>query len=184
MHNRWPDKLAEKFQKNPLFLNLAVVNAGIGGNRICDDGLARFEHDALNIKRVKYIIVLYGINDMIHLNTTGTEIISAYKKIIEEAHNRKLYIYAGTILPAGNWFTWSDEREKDRNEVNEWIRNTKKEDGGFDYFFDFDNYLRDDLNLTNLAQEYDRGDGLHPSAKGYEVIANSMENLEIFIKDK
>ena len=89
-HNRWPDKLAEKLQKNPIFSNLGVANAGIGGNRICDQGVERFEHDVLNIKGIKYIILLYGINDMIHLNTTAAEIISAYKNIIEIAHKNNL----------------------------------------------------------------------------------------------
>ena len=181
-NDRWPDKLAEKFQNNSIYSNLAVVNAGIGGNRICDQGLERFEHDVLNIKGVKYIIVLYGINDMIHLNKTSIEIISAYKKIIEEAHNKNLKIYAGTILPAGNWFTWTNENEKVRLEVNQWIRNSKKEDGGFDYYFDFDKYLKDEYNQTNLAEEYDSGDGLHPSSKGHEAIANVIEDLNLFIK--
>ena len=182
MHRKWPDKLTEKLQNNKIYSNIAVVNAGIGGNRLCDQGLERFEHDVLNIKGVKYIIVLYGINDMIHLNTTATEIIEAYKHIIEIAHKNNLYIFAGTILPVGKWFTWIEEREKDRLEVNEWIRNTKKEDGGFDYYFDFDKNLRDNNNQTNLADEYDSGDGLHPSDKGHEAIADTIENLELFIK--
>ena len=181
-NDRWPDKLAEKIHNSSIYLNLAVINAGIGGNRICDQGLARFEHDVLNIKGVKYIIMLYGINDMIHLNTTSKEIISAYKKIIEEAHKKNLKIYAGTILPVGNWFTWTNEREKDRLEINEWIRNTRKEDGGFDYYFDFDKYLKDEHNQTNLADEYDSGDGLHPSSKGHEAIANVIEDLSLFKK--
>lgn len=181
-NNRWPDKLAEKLQENKMYEDLAVVNAGIGGNRICDQGLERFEHDVLDIKGVKYIIVLYGVNDMIHLNTTAAEIISAYKQIIEKAHNKNLYIYAGTILPFGKWFTWDNDREKDRQEVNEWIRNTKKEDGGFDAYFDFDNYVKDNKNITNLLEEYDSGDGLHPSAKGHESIANAIEDLILFIK--
>lgn len=181
-NDRWPDKLAEKLQNNSIYSNIAVINAGIGGNRICDQGLERFEHDVLNIKGVKYVIMLYGINDMIHLNKTSNEIISAYKKIIEEAHKKNLKIYAGTILPVGNWFTWTSEREKDRLEVNEWIRNSKKEDGGFDYYFDFDKYLKDENNQTNLAEEYDSGDGLHPSSKGHEALANVIEDLSLFIK--
>ena len=66
-------------------------------------------------------------------------------------------------------------------EVNEWIRNTKKEDGGFDNYFDFDKNLKDNNNQTNLAEIYDSGDGLHPSAKGYEQIVNTIDNLDLFI---
>ena len=181
-HNRWPDQFASNLQENRKYNNIAIANAGIGGNRICDQGVERFEHDVLEIKGIKYIIVLYGINDMIHLNTTSNEIISAYKKIIEEAHKKDLKIYAGTILPVGKWFTWNGEREKDRLAVNEWIRNTKKEDGGFDYYFDFDKYLKDEHNQTNLAEEFDSGDGLHPSSKGHEAISNVIDDLNLFIK--
>ena len=120
---------------------------------------------------------------MIHLNTTAKEIISAYKQIIEKAHKNNLYIYADTLLPAGKWSTWICENEKERLEVNEWIRNTKKEDGGFDNYFDFDKNLKDNNNQTNLAEIYDSGDGLHPSAKGYEQIVNTIDNLDLFIID-
>ena len=53
----------------------------------------------------------------------------------------------------GNLFTWIGEREKFRLEVKEWIVILKK-DGGFDYYFDFDKYLRDKNNQTNLVVGY------------------------------
>ena len=179
-NNRWPDKLAEKLQKNEKYKDVSVANAGIGGNRICDQGLERFDHDVLEIKGIKYIILLYGINDMIHKNTTSDKIISAYKKIIEKAHNNKLFIYCGTILPAGKYITWSKDNEINRQEVNDWIRNTKKEEGGFDNFFDFDKYLRDDKNETNLKDSYDSGDGLHPSPEGHKTISDIINDLDLF----
>ena len=182
-HNRWPDQFASNLQENKKYSNIAIANAGIGGNRICDQGVERFEHDALEIKGVKYIIVLYGINDMIHKNTNSSEIISAYEKIISKAHNNNLFIFAGTILPAGKYLTWSEDNEKNRNEVNEWIRNTRKEEGGFDDYFDFDKFLRDDKNHTNLADIYDSGDGLHPSKDGHRAIANAIHNLDLFTKE-
>ena len=182
-HNRWPDQFASNLQENKKYSNIAIANAGIGGNRICDQGVERYEHDALEIKGVKYIIVLYGINDMIHKNTNSSEIISAYEKIISKAHNNNLFIFAGTILPAGKYLTWSEDNEKNRNEVNEWIRNTRKEEGGFDDYFDFDKFLRDDKNHTNLADIYDSGDGLHPSKDGHRAIANAIHNLDLFTKE-
>ena len=182
-HNRWPDQFASNLQENRKYSNIGVANAGIGGNRICDQGVGRFEHDVLEIKGVKYIIVLYGINDMIHKNTNSSEIISAYEKIISKAHDYKLFIYAGTILPAGKYLTWSEDNEKNRNEVNEWIRNTRKEEGGFDDYFDFDKYLRDEKNETNLADIYDSGDGLHPSKEGHKAIADVINNLDLFTKE-
>ena len=119
---------------------------------------------------------------MIWFNTNYSEIISAYEKIISKAHDNKLFIFAGTILPAGNYLTWSKDNEKNRLKVSEWIRNTRKEKGGFDDYFDFDKFLRDKKNKTNLADIYDSGDGLHPSKEGHRIIANAINNLDLFTK--
>ena len=48
----WPDRLTERLQANPATRHLAVINQGIGGNRILHDGLgpnarARFEQNVL-----------------------------------------------------------------------------------------------------------------------------------------
>ena len=51
---------------------MAVLNAGIGGNRVLSEGnfnagvnaLARFDRDALSQSGVTHIIVLEGINDI------------------------------------------------------------------------------------------------------------------------
>jgi lysophospholipase L1-like esterase len=49
--------------------NWAVVNAGIGGNRVLRYGLgpsalARFDRDVLSVPGLKAIILLEGINDI------------------------------------------------------------------------------------------------------------------------
>ena len=72
---------------------IAVINKGIDGDRLTDNGIKRFAHDVLNIKGVKYIVVLYGVNDLNALNRTSTQIISAYKSLIKQAHEKNIYIY-------------------------------------------------------------------------------------------
>ena len=52
-NNRWPDQFASNLQENRKYNNIAVANAGIGGNRICEQGVYRFEHDVLEIKGYK-----------------------------------------------------------------------------------------------------------------------------------
>ena len=74
-----------------------------------------------------YIIVLIGVNDIKSKNINSSQIISAYKKIIEEAHKNKIFIYAGTIIPFGNFKKWNKEFEIKRQEVNNWIKSTKSE---------------------------------------------------------
>ena len=178
--NRWPDLLSTKLHLNKETSDIAVVNKGIGGNRITTQGLERFSYDVLQVKGISHIIVLYGVNDINHLNATSAEIISAYKSIISQAHKNNIFVYAGTILPYGKHGSWTDKREKNRQEANAWIRNTKKEDGGFDGFFDFDELIRDPENPHAMYSSYDCGDGLHPSPEGYQQLVQAIDNLEIF----
>ena len=181
--NRWPDMLSIKLQLNKDTSNIAVVNKGINGNKITTQGIERFSYDALDIKGVTYIMVLYGVNDINLLNETSSNIISTYKQIIKEAHKNNIFIFAGTILPYGNFFRWTEEREAYRQEVNNWIRNTKPEDGGFDAVFDYDKFIKDPNNETCLLKEYDSGDGIHPSPEGYIKIVQAIDNLELFTKE-
>ena len=181
--NRWVDLLSIKLQLNKETSDMAVVNKGINGNKITTQGIERFSYDVLDIKGVSFIMVLYGVNDINLLNATSSEVISAYKQIIKEAHKKNLFIFAGTILPYGNFFRWTEERENYRKEVNNWIRNTKSEDGGFDAVFDYDKIIKDPNNETNLLNEYDSGDGIHPSPEGYIKMVQAIDNLELFTKE-
>ena len=65
----WPDLLANRLAGEKQKLALAVINEGIGGNRILHDGagvsaLARFDRDVLAQPGVVSMIVLEGINDI------------------------------------------------------------------------------------------------------------------------
>ena len=57
------------------------------------------------------------------------------------------------------------EKEKERKDVNQWIRTTKPDKGGFDAFFDFDKLMKDPKDEKNLKKIYDCGDGIHPVSK-------------------
>ena len=180
--NRWTDFLSLKLHLNQETSDIAVVNKGINGNRIITQGLERFPYDVLEVKGVTHIMVLYGVNDINLLNATSSEIISAYKQIIQEAHNNNLFIFAGTILPYGNFHRWTEERENYRKEVNHWIRNTKPEDGGFDAVFDYDELIKDPYDETKIYSDYDSGDGIHPNSEGYQIITQAINDLELFTR--
>ena len=93
-------------------------------------------------------------------------------------------IYAGTILPFGRYkvkYIWNKKKEEERLKVNKWIRETSPENGGFDSFFDFDNYLKDPKNSSLLRNVYDSGDGIHPSVEGYKKMVEAI-NINSFYK--
>ena len=181
-HNRYPDLLSTKLRLNKDTSDISVVNEGITSTRVTEHGIERYNHDVLDIKGVKYIIMLYGVNDINWLNSKSDVIISCYKKMIGIAHEKKLFIYGCTVLPYGNNEIWTMEREMVRKEVNEWIRNTKVEDGGFDYVFDFDKYVKDPNDDTKLFKEYDSGDGIHPGPQGYMRMVQAIDDLSLFTK--
>ena len=63
MNQRWPNILAERLQSNWGTSRVAVLNAGVSGNRVLHDflgtsALARFDRDVLVQTGVKYVVVL------------------------------------------------------------------------------------------------------------------------------
>ena len=70
MNQRWPNILAERLQSNWGTSRVAVLNAGVSGNRVLHDflgtsALARFDRDVLVQTGVKYVIVLEGNADFL-----------------------------------------------------------------------------------------------------------------------
>ena len=66
---RWPDQLARRLMERPRGRPMAVMNQGLGGNRILfdirgDSGLRRFDRDVLAQPGVTHAIVMLGTNDL------------------------------------------------------------------------------------------------------------------------
>ena len=66
---RWPDQLARRLTARPRGRPMAVMNQGLGGNRILfdirgDSGLRRFDRDVLAQPGVTHAIVMLGTNDL------------------------------------------------------------------------------------------------------------------------
>jgi lysophospholipase L1-like esterase len=187
-NNRWPDLLAQRLHDELPDRGLAILNHGIGGGRILNDGLgpnalARFDRDVLAQAGVRYLILFEGINDIGAFDRTGTkpqaahealirDLTGAYAQIIERAHGAGIEVYGATLTPFAGTAAYDPKpiNEADRAAVNAWIRAP----GHFDAVLDFDAALRDPARPDRLAEAYDSGDHLHPSPKGYEAIANSI----------
>ena len=185
IRDNYPDILFDNIYNNNGNEEIAVINEGINSDKLIIKGIERYQHDVLDIKGVRYIIVLYGVNDLNVLNATSEEIISGYKTIIQKAHKNNIFIYAGTILPFSSYrvkYIWNKDKEKVRKKVNDWIRKIKPENGGFDAFFDFDKYFKDPKNETRMKDIYDCGDGIHPSLEGYKKMVEIINDKNLFSK--
>ena len=67
-NRRWPDVLADRLINRPTN-NISVLNEGIGGNRVLNEGagpsaLSRIDRDVLAQSGVRYLVVLESINDI------------------------------------------------------------------------------------------------------------------------
>ena len=193
-NDRWPDNLARRLQATKETAHVAVVNHGIGGNRLLRDGLgpsvlARLDRDILAQPGVRWLIVFEGINDIGtrvsarekgESAATAEDIIGAYEQIIVRAHSRGIRVYGATVLPfEGSEGYFTPDGEADRQTVNEWIRTG----GRFDGVIDFDAVTRDPENPSRLSSAVDGGDHLHPSAAGYRIMAEAVD-LELFAEPR
>ena len=196
---RWPDVLATRLQADPALASIAVVNAGISGNRILNDGrapfigpssLSRFDRDVLGRPGVRFVILLQGSNDISAAdmlptpeeNVSAQQIIDGMKALIARAHAKGIKIFGATLLPregVGKPFVNTDAGRAKRRVVNDWIRTS----GAFDAVIDFDRVMTDPARPGHLRPAFDSGDHLHPNDAGYAAMA-SVIDLRLFAQDK
>jgi lysophospholipase L1-like esterase len=193
-NSRWPDVLAARLQSNPAIAPIAVVDAGIAGNRILHDGvtpfvgpsaLARLDRDALNKPGVHWLLLMEGINDIAAADLLATprddvstqQIIDGMKVLIGRARKKGVKIYGVTLTPYGGveWPFHSVAGEAKRQVVNAWIRHA----GAFDAVIDFDQVVRDPAHTDCLLAAFDSGDHLHPNDAGYKAMAAAID-LHLF----
>ena len=177
-YSRWPDQLARRLAARRGGRPLAVLNQGLGGNRILhdlrgDSGLKRFDRDVLAQSGVTHAIVMLGTNDLRNRNgkpdeeVTAEQMIAGLHQMALRAQARGIRLYGATLTPFGNETflpgAWNPVRESHRVAFNKWIR----EAGVLDGVVDFDKALADPERPTQMLPIYDCGDGLHPSDLGY-----------------
>ena len=180
----WPDRLAERLAAQPGKQRWAVVNAGIGGNRLLGYGagpnaLARFDRDVLSVPGVKTVILLEGINDIGRgfgprgptEPVTADALIAANKQIIERAHERGIRVIGATLTPYQGAGYASEQGEAVRQALNSWIRNS----GAFDGVIDFAPAVADKADPLKIDPRYNDGDKLHPNDAGYKAMADAID---------
>ncbi len=193
----WIDHLKNRLIKEN-YNNISVINKGIGGGRILNDtdpnvdsfqrhgrsGVKRFLNNVFEPLRTDGIIVFHGINDVLGVENSK-EIPCLYEKIIaalifyeEEAHLRGVPIFIATLLPLNqNSGMFSENGEKLRKMVNQWILSNNKYNG----VFNFSKAVEDPQKRNNLKRIFDCGDGLHLSSEGGKAVAQSID-LDLIIE--
>ena len=185
-HHSWPSQLARRLVARSGGRPLAVMNQGLGGNRILhdvrgDSGLRRFDRDVLAQPGVTHAVIMLGTNDLRNRpgkpeeEVTAPQMIAGLKQLAVRGHARGVKVIAATLTPFENETflpgAWNPRREAVRQAVNDWLRKS----GDFDGLADFDQALRDPGHPTQMLPKYDCGDHLHPSDLGYRAMGDAID---------
>jgi lysophospholipase L1-like esterase len=183
-NRRWPDAFSERLraavaagQDVPRY---SVVNEGISGNQILtsqagrpaenQNGLVRFGRDVLGRPNVKAVVVDLGVNDVLR-GADADRVLAGLRTLVRQAHAHGIKVIGATLMPFGGYPRYSAAREAVRQKVNAAIRSGKV----YDAVADFDKALQDPYAARRFAPEYDCGDHLHPSDRGYRKMARTID---------
>ena len=194
----WPDYLTLRCKEQ--FPHTAVIRRATSGSRILREyscityesyglmGSKRFAHE-VPTDGADTVIIQQGINDIIHPVGTDVnpfrpmsdlptveELIEGLKTYIAQARSFGYHVYVGTLLPIEGWRTYAPFREEMRNAYNDWIRHTDLIDG----CIDFVRAVCDVCNPAVFAKSFDSGDHLHPSAAGYQRMAETVPDKILY----
>jgi lysophospholipase L1-like esterase len=189
-HHSWPSQLARRLVARLGGRAMAVMNQGLGGNRILhdirgDSGLRRFDRDVLAQPGVTHAIIMLGTNDLRNRpgkpeeEVTAPQMIAGLQQLAVRGQSRGVTVIGGTLTPFENETflpgAWNPRREAVRQAVNDWLRKSDV----FDAIADFDRALRDPDHPTRMLPIYDCGDHLHPSDLGYRAMGDAID-LSLF----
>ncbi|MCU4525056.1 SGNH/GDSL hydrolase family protein [Acinetobacter pittii] len=187
-NTRWTDFLAKRLSPH----QVAVINSGISGNRLLNDGmgdsaLKRLNSEVFQYSGVKTLIVLVGINDISWPGTAFAPkqqipsfeaLTEGYKRVVKEAHEQGIQVIGGTLLPFSGALPntpldnyYQPNKDELRQRINHWMRTSKT----FDGVLDLEQGLKDPKHPDRLNPIYDSGDHLHPNDRGNQQMANLVD---------
>ncbi|USX55054.1 GDSL-type esterase/lipase family protein [Lentzea sp. HUAS12] len=184
-NKRWSDLLARRVvaSSRP---QIAVANAGINGttSSVCPnspagvaglDALSRLERDVLALHGVTDVIYYYGTNDLAN-GCTAESILTSYRTVFQRLRQAGIAVHVTPITPRPGY---SDQNNRDRNTVNEFVRRGGDCSDTCASVQDFDQVLKDPVKPNSIDPRYDTGDGVHVNIAGQQAIAEyiALEDL-------
>lgn len=181
---RWPDYLTAAINADADLKDLAsVIDAGNGGNALLngdgymDAGVDRVARDILARSKVKHVIVLFGVNDILYgtfpasgAQGMADDILAGYQSIVDACRAAGIKVYGSPITPFG-----ANTSDAQKNSARTIVNTAVRAGGIFDEVIDFSAVLVQPGSNPESIQTSMNNDGLHPSAAGYEAMANAVD---------
>ena len=195
--DRWPDYLARRIVLAYGVNQVAIVNAGIGGNQVAGPAeygpdkpfpggpaaLQRLGRDVIGLSGVTTLVWLEGINDFSRNGNASLETVErAMREGVRVLRERipGIRLIGATVVSAlgstsaAHGFPEQDEKRKG---LNAFIRTS----GLFDGVVDFDAVTRDAASgglkpdFVPESTSGGPGDKLHPNRTGYHAMGSAIE---------
>jgi lysophospholipase L1-like esterase len=141
-----------------------VLNRGVNGER-SDQIAARIARDAIDLSPVA-VIIIAGVND-VYQGRAVEAVTAQLRAMYDRAAHAGIRVIAGSIVPYNT--ATSDQNDR-MHRINEWIRQQVRTDPAV-AFVDTRAAVAAAGNPDRLAES---PDGLHPSPKGYRLMADAI----------
>jgi lysophospholipase L1-like esterase len=176
----WPDVLGARLLDTGGETTMAVLGAGISGNRLIADGgpqhgdvpLARFDRDVAAAGGATDVVLSIGTND-IAAGRAAADVVAGLRAFAERARAAGKRVFLTTVTPSAAGPHGSPAAVAARQELNAWVRTHGP--AYADGIFDFAAAVADPAHPDRLAPAFDAGDGLHLSAAGYRALAAAVD---------
>jgi lysophospholipase L1-like esterase len=183
------DSITDSWKLNEYFPDKPYINRGISG-QTTSQMLLRFRPDVIDLKP-RVVVILAGTNDI--AGNTGPISIEAIEgniaSMAELAHANGIKVVLSSILPVSDYNKDKSGRPVIRTiqrqpaqilELNRWLKNFAAERG-----FVYLDYFTATVDDKGFFREDIANDGLHPNAKGYEIMKPLAENaINLALKSK
>jgi lysophospholipase L1-like esterase len=181
---RWPDALAERLADAGGTATMAVLGAGIAGNRLLPGNapgggeapLARFDRDVATAGGATDVVLHIGIND-VAAGRGAADIVGGLQRFAERARAAGKRVFLTTVTPSDAGPHGTQAAAAARQELNAWVREHGRAHA--DGVFDFAAAVADPERPHRLSPAYDAGDGLHLSASGYRALAAAVDPAQL-----
>ena len=168
------DSITDGWKLDQYFPGQPYVNRGISG-QVTSQMLLRFRPDVIDLKP-KVVVILAGTNDIAgNVGAISLDMIKAnYESMVDLAHANGINVVFAAIMPVSDYNKNAQGAQIVRTvqrkpseilELNDWIKKTCAERKLV--YLDYFTPMADEKGLlkADIAN-----DGLHPNAKGYELI--------------